>query len=215
MNTKNNNINHWITSDWHLGEDRFKIMQRHGFTNAQDMIDKFVEYHNELVKPDDLVYVVGDVVNLNTPEFLHQVSKFNGRKILFRGNHDRVFSDEELSIYFEKIYQEKEHLEVEIDGKKCFIQHYPSESNILGFNLVGHIHTAWKVQLNMINIGVDCNCFRPHNLYEDIPFLINAITNFYDEDVWVSYSDVNSSYRDTRGKKSRYLDFNGIIGGKK
>lgn len=177
------------------------------------MVDKFVEYHNELVSPEDLVYVVGDVVNQNTPEFLPQVERFNGNKILLRGNHDRVFTDEQLEPYFEEIYQEKEFIPVWV-GDTCFkVQHYPTEASLNHFNLVGHIHGAWKVQLNCINIGVDCNCFRPHNLDEDIPFLVTAIEKFYDNDVWVAYDDANKMYKEERGKKGRYLDVDGLVGG--
>jgi len=57
----------WITADWHLGEDRFKIMNR-PFSTAQEMVDTLVENHNKLVDPDDLVYMVGDVVYQKTPK---------------------------------------------------------------------------------------------------------------------------------------------------
>ena len=33
---KERDFENWITADWHLGEDRFKLMQRFGFTDAQD-----------------------------------------------------------------------------------------------------------------------------------------------------------------------------------
>ena len=203
----------FATADWHLGEDRFKIMGRHGFYSQQHMVDEFVKYHNERVGANDKVYVVGDAVSLNAPEFLEQVSRFNGNKILFRGNHDRQFTDEDLKKYFVEIIPEGEGLEIEVDGIQCWLTHYPTQSKISHFNLVGHIHSAWRVQLNALNVGVDCNHYRPYNLHEDVPFYFKAICEFYDQDVWVAYHEYNANFIDTRGKSGRYLDQPGKIGG--
>lgn len=202
----------WITADWHLGEDRFGIMQRAGFTDAQHMVDEFVRLHNELVAPEDLVYVVGDAVNLKTPEFLSQVAKFNGKKILFRGNHDRPFTDEQLKEVFTEIVPEGDGMEISIDALQCWLTHYPTQSRPDRFNLVGHIHSTWKVQLNMLNVGVDCNHYRPHNVDKDVPFFYRAICQFYDQDVWVADHAANTPYK-ARGKSGRYLDQDGLIGG--
>ncbi|MHA1948227.1 MAG: hypothetical protein ACW99G_02525 [Candidatus Thorarchaeota archaeon] len=206
----------WITADWHLGEDRFGIMQRPGFTNAQHMVDEFVRLHNELVAPDDLVYVVGDACNLKTPEFLPQVSKFNGKKTLFRGNHDRPFSDEQLLTVFDEIIPEGDGLEIKVGsllrGLPCWITHYPTQSRSDLFNLVGHIHAAWKVQFNALNVGVDCNHYRPHNVDKDVPFFFTAIRDHYDNDVWVAYDKSQMSHCN-RGKDGRYLDQDGLVGG--
>jgi calcineurin-like phosphoesterase family protein len=209
-------LKHFIVSDWHLGEDRWDLMQRPGFKDAQDMVDKFVEYHNELVGPNDFVYVVGDAVNQKTPEFLEQVSRFNGKKILFRGNHDRVFSDEDLKPYFVNVRKEtNDGMVLKVGDIKCYIQHYPTESKEEYFNLVGHIHSSWKYQINAFNVGVDCNHYRPHNIQTAVPFAFKAINQFYDDDVWVCNHKSQLKWYDERGKKGRYLDVDGFVGGEK
>ena len=207
----------FITADWHLGEGRFRIMQR-PFTSVAEQTNYMVGMHNELVSPDDTVYVVGDVVNQKTPEYLEEVSRFNGRKILIRGNHDRVFTDEQLAPYFDQIVPDGGgvHLDVafeEDDMLRCWVTHYPTQGKELSFNLVGHIHTAWKVQLNALNIGVDANHFKPLDIDEDVPFLFGAIRDFYDEDVWVAYAQAQAMWRGLRGKAGRYLDVDGLVGG--
>ena len=197
----------WFTADWHLGEDRFQIMQRPGFKDAQDMIDHFVEQHNNLVNEDDLVYVVGDAVNQKTPEYLEQVDRFNGNKVLVRGNHDRVFTDEKLSDYFGTIVDEGDGASLSLDDLDLWITHYPSLAQNDRWNIVGHIHSAWKFQLNSINVGVDANHYRPTSM-DDILFYINAITNFYDQDVWAAYGEANSIYKNSRGAKGTYWENN-------
>ena len=72
------------------------------------------------------------------------------------------------------------------------------------YNLVGHIHQAWKHQLNMLNVGVDVHNYRPVS-FEKIPFYLKAITNYYDQDVWVAYNPINLKYLGSSGKKGTYF----------
>jgi calcineurin-like phosphoesterase family protein len=196
----------WFTSDWHLGDPRQKILGR----PFQDEIEAFKEMkklHNSLVSPDDTVYFVGDAVyqKADKPlEWLEAVEEFNGKKYLCRGNHDRIFTDEELLTVFEDVVAEDDGYLVKVPRLVTWVTHYPSQGKEEYFNLVGHIHSAWKFQLNMANIGVDVHHFRPVNENEIADFL-NAITNFYDEDVWIAYNEINYNYHQKRGKKSRYL----------
>ena len=194
----------WFTADWHLGEDRFEIMGRPDFSTREQMIDLIVNEHNARVAPDDIVYMNGDVCYQKAPEYLNHVSRFNGDLRLIRGNHDRVFTDEQLAPYFTQIIPEGEGVELDIEGIPCYITHYPTLARQDRFNLTGHIHSAWKYQLNMLNVGVDVHFFRPVAA-SSIPFHLKAITEFYDMDVWVAYEETNASYRETRGKKSQYF----------
>lgn len=193
----------WLTADYHLGENRFELMGR-PFKTQMEMIDHLMEQHNNIVSPDDTVIINGDVCYQKTPEFLPYVAKFNGHKCLIRGNHDRVFTDEELNPYFDRIIPEGKGIDIDIAGLQCYITHYPTEGKFDKFNLVGHIHSAWKYQLNSFNVGVDVNHFKPVNV-DRIPFHFNAIKDFYDEDVWVAYNSINSMHLGSRGKKGTYF----------
>jgi hypothetical protein len=57
---------------------------------------------------------------IRKPEYLNQVSRFNGTKILIRGNHDRVFTDEQLQPYFEQIIPEGDGIELNFYGIECY-----------------------------------------------------------------------------------------------
>ncbi len=197
-------MNTFISADYHLGEDRFELMGR-PFATKNQHIRHLIAEHNMMVHPDDLVYVNGDVCYQKSPESLPWIEKFNGRKILIRGNHDRVFTDEQLKPYFEQIVPEGDGIEIEIEGIPCYITHYPTQSKKDRFNLIAHIHSAFKYQLNMFNVGVDVNGSRPVNLNK-IPFHLKAIEEFYDDDVWVAYNEINSQFIGKRGKKGRYFD---------
>ena len=193
----------FITSDHHLGEDRMTIMGRQ-FATGELCVDNMIARHNSIVKPDDEVIVVGDVCYQKRLDMLPTVAMFNGKKTLLRGNHDRGISDSEFSKFFDKIIPEGERLIIDASGIKCTIVHYPTMGNPDTFNLVGHIHGAWKYQLNMLNVGVDVHNFYPVNL-DTIPFHFKAISEFYDDDVWVAYADVNAKWRGIRGKSGTYF----------
>jgi len=192
----------WITADWHLGEDRFDLMGR-PFRTIDEMIDTLTANHNNLVYPDDEVFVVGDVCYQKRPEYLCRVADFHGKKTLIRGNHDRVISDEEFLKYFDRVIPEGSGIDMDIEGIPCYLTHYPTTSKQERFNLVGHVHGAYKYQLNMLNVGVDVHHFRPVNL-KTIPFHFKAICEYYDQDVWVAYNPINEIYKGLRGKNSSY-----------
>lgn len=202
--------NSFVVADWHLGEDRFELMGR-PFSTKQQHINHLIAEHNMMVHEDDIVYMVGDVCYQKSPESLPLVSKFNGHKILFRGNHDRVFTDEQLKPYFDVIIPEGEGMTLDVKYEEngeskvlpCYLTHYPTCGIPERFNLVGHIHAAWKYQKNSLNIGVDVNHFRPTNINK-IPFHYNAICKFYDQDVWVADNPINSTHN-YRGKAGTYL----------
>lgn len=199
-------MNKWITADWHLGETRFDIMQR-PFNDVNVHCETIIKNHNAVVAKDDIVYVVGDVIyQKSDPEvYLPMVSKMNGVKTLIRGNHDAPFSEEQFKPHFKGgIIGDGDGVPLLIDGVKCYATHYPSAGKSDAFNLVGHIHGAWKVQLNCLNVGIDVHHFYPVP-FSNISFYVNAITKFYDNDVFAAYLEVNSTFREARGKKSSYL----------
>ena len=92
-------MNTWITADYHIGDDRMKILGR-PFDNADVMIKTLITLHNSVVEPDDEVIFVGDVCCKTTLDKMHLIERFNGKKTLIRGNHDEGLSDDVLSKYF-------------------------------------------------------------------------------------------------------------------
>lgn len=195
----------FFTADWHLGETRLELLHR-PFDDAQQAIDVMVANHNKVVHANDRVIVNGDVLykDADVALYLPMIERFNGRKTLIRGNHDRHITDEQFKPYFEQIVAEGSGLELDVASLNCYVTHYPTGGKVSKFNLVGHIHSAWKVQLNMLNVGVDVHHFRPVHS-GDVPKAFRAIKEFYDDDVWVAYRLSNCHYRGLRGKPGTYF----------
>lgn len=195
----------WVTADWHLGETRFELMHR-PFDDPTSHVAALRRNHNKLVAPEDDVYVLGDVFykEADAEKWQNWLPLFNGRKVLVRGNHDRHLPDSFFEPHFFQIVQEGDGIEAIVDDIPVYMTHYPTCGRKDRFNLVGHIHSIWKVQLNMYNVGVDVHHFNPVDL-ATIPRVCNAISGFYDLDAWVAYDEINQSHWADRGKKTRYF----------
>lgn len=71
------------------------------FSSTEEMDETMVENWNKVVKPNDRVYHLGDVVIKRSA--LSILSRLNGKKILIRGNHD-IFKLKDYSEHFEDIH---------------------------------------------------------------------------------------------------------------
>lgn len=167
----------FFVSDMHFGDDRFNVFYR-PFKTLDEQHKTIIDNWNAAINPEDEVYVVGDVAV--TDDALKYVDQLNGKKILILGNYDEPRPLELLQQKFEKVCTS---MTIEIDGETVNLTHYPAEAYSNHFNIVGHIHGLWKVQRNMINVGVDAWNYLPVS-EDQIKFCMNAIRKFYDVNVF-------------------------------
>ncbi len=91
----------FFTSDTHFGHDKEFLYGPRGFTSPIEMGEELVDRWNELVKPDDIVYHLGDFAMgaVSDPVFyntiLGQIKQLNGMILWIRGNHD---SDKKIEL---------------------------------------------------------------------------------------------------------------------
>lgn len=173
----------YFTSDWHLFETRPHLFHRFDMT-TEKMKQSLSRQVEEISKndPEAEYYHLGDV-NYNNPDFyfIQQLKEIsNGRPWhLLYGNHDEQFRDI-LAATFDTAQDE---LWLDIDNKYAYLNHYPVKCRDKEFAITGHIHSLWKVQPNMINVGVDAWNF---NIVSEkmIIFTREAIEKHYDENVF-------------------------------
>ena len=132
----------FLVSDTHFGHMGVcKFMGPDGFTklrpwnSPEEMDEEMVKRWNEIVRPNDKVYHLGDVViNRKALRTLHRL---NGDKVLIRGNHD-IFRDEEYRTYFREL--RAYHV---LNG--MILSHIPVHEASLGrfgVNIHGHLHAS-------------------------------------------------------------------------
>jgi calcineurin-like phosphoesterase family protein len=99
----------------------------------EEMDEAMITYWNETVRPCDKVYVLGDVTMHR--KALPIVSRFNGTKVLIKGNHD-IFPMKDYAKYFKDI-RAYHYLQ------GYMMSHIPFHPESLGryrCNIHGHIH---------------------------------------------------------------------------
>lgn len=129
----------FLVSDTHFGhkgvthflkEDGTKLRP---WDNPDEMDEALVQYWNEIVKPKDKVYHLGDVV-INR-KALKTLALLNGDKVLIKGNHDNFHLDEYMP-YFRDIraYHVMD---------KMILSHipvHPESKGRFAANIHGHLH---------------------------------------------------------------------------
>jgi calcineurin-like phosphoesterase family protein len=176
--------NTWFTSDTHFGHARIIELCNRPFKDVNHMNEIMIERWNNVVKPNDVVYHMGDVALGKIDESLPLVGRLNGHKFLVPGNHDRIFSGESekkrerFFPEYMKVFQGilPESYSKWIDGPYIVaMSHFPYQGDSQendrhvdkrpvdnGLPLIhGHIHEKRRIDGRMFNVGVDVNDFRP------------------------------------------------------
>ena len=135
--------NSFVISDTHFGHtnswEKFKLPNGdplRPFTSTEEMDETMVERWNAVVRPQDTVYHLGDVV-INRKS-LHHVKRLNGKKRLVRGNHDIFKDDDYREVGFESLYG------VRVFVDQFILSHIPLHPDCVSerfrVNVHGHLH---------------------------------------------------------------------------
>jgi len=126
----------WFISDYHFGHKNILSFSKRPFNDLDDMENKLVEFHNMMVKPEDIVINVGDFSLCNRTESTRIMKRMNGYKILVLGNHD-VQHRKFKNTGWDEVYVCKEMVYNDVTLK---ITHFPLMDNDDGINVHGHVH---------------------------------------------------------------------------
>lgn len=165
--------NVFLVSDTHFGHVGVcKFLRNDGvtklrpWTDPAEMDEFMVEAWNSVVKPNDKVYHLGDVV-INR-RALPTIGRLNGDKVLIRGNHD-IFRDTEYQQYFRELRA----YHVMNGTILSHIPIHPASLGRFGVNIHGHTHSNRVLNEDGSNdIRYHCVCveqtdFKPISL-EDV-----------------------------------------------
>lgn len=154
----------WLTSDCHFShENILKLGHGRPFETIAEHDETIINNWNSVVKPGDLVYVLGDMFfTLDVGYMEYVLRSLNGAKHLILGNHDRskiqaYFLNKNLWQSIRDTYTLKTRVQ---SGKviKVVMSHYP----ILEFNgayrdycmhAYGHIHDIVSYDYIYKNLG--------------------------------------------------------------
>jgi len=161
----------YFTSDLHLGHKNIIEYEDRPWDTVEEMTIGLIKNWNEVVKPNDEVYILGDFAFQNsymTPFLITDVlSRLNGKKHLIIGNHDTWISKQSFNPrYFEEMVYYKE---LKINGQFIILSHYPIEDwngKYYGsIHLHGHTHKPdSRPEINRYSVGCMLYDYKPITL---------------------------------------------------
>lgn len=142
----------YVTSDLHFCHNRDFVYRPRGFGTVQEMNRAIVENWNNVVAPDDDVYVLGDIMLNDNAEGARLFKNLKGQIHIVLGNHD---TEERIGLYhhFYNVVEVEYGLPLKYNGYRFYLSHYPTlsarddEAKPLKkqrINLCGHTHTSDK-----------------------------------------------------------------------
>lgn len=163
-----------ITSDqhfWHKNILKFQLKAgSRPFDTVQEMNEGIIERHNEVVDPDDEVWMIGDFGFCNVNQAVSILERLNGRKHFVFGNHDRPMRDPRVRRFFESM---SAYNEIKIGKTRCVLSHFPflswNREHHGALHFYGHTHNSipYVEQGYSMDIGCDANMCYPF-IVEDI-----------------------------------------------
>lgn len=142
----------WITSDTHFCHDKGFLYEPRGFSSAQEMNEAIIKNWNEMVAPEDDVYLLGDVMLSDNKEGMNCLRRLNGNIHIMLGNHDTGTRVALYATLFNVVEISFAHL-LKYKGYRFYLSHYPTltanhdDDKPLRrkvINLAGHSHTPDK-----------------------------------------------------------------------
>lgn len=162
----------WFTSDHHFGHANIIKLCERPFAHRDAMEATLIQRWNNVVQPDDDVYVLGDFILHKQPKFVRSLlEQLKGKKYLVRGNHDNFAKPgrDLTGVAFEWV---KDYHELTLDGRLVCLFHYPIASwrgmYRGSWHLHGHSHGRDTPMRPVtapgrasLDVGVDGHDFRP------------------------------------------------------
>lgn len=194
-----------------LGHARIVELSHRPFASIEEHDNALVENWTAKVKPDDIVWVLGDIsVEGSYKHALTIMEQLPGRKRLVTGNHDRAWVGKgdfmryypEYAAVFEIVTP---WARATVDGLKVNLSHFP----IIGDHteedrfdvyrlrksdrplLHGHTHAKEKVStvdysatnyVHQVHVGVDAWDYRPVSSHELFPLFLHDDYTMEDRD---------------------------------
>ena len=160
----------WFTADLHLGHEAIIKHQpeTRPFTSMEEMENTIIGNINELVKPEDMLYILGDFCWKNS-RVNHYRSRIKCKRIiLIKGNHEPKGNDK-LRTAFSEVYDLRK---IKVGEQEIVLCHYAmrvwNKSHRGVWHLYGHSHGSladWPDSLSM-DVGIDCHNLKPISFEE-------------------------------------------------
>lgn len=187
----------FVTSDTHFGHDREFLYGPRGFSSIKESDSEIIKRWNEVVGPNDIVYLLGDIMLNDNENGIGCLSCLNGNIKIILGNHD---TDNRIKIYKELELHSNGRIEVlgfadiiKYKKYRFYLSHHPTFTSNLDdrdsirshlINLFGHTHQKTKFYQEipfMYHVGLDAHNCYPVSLDQIIEDIKNEAQKCLDQ----------------------------------
>lgn len=183
----------YFTSDLHFCHNKPFIYEDRGFKSIEEHDAAIIKNWNSIVKDEDMVFILGDLMLNNNREGIKKINQLNGNISIILGNHDTLARINSYKDGLMKVYSIAYANEIRYKGYDFFLCHYPLETENFDdkgmkhtlINLHGHTHSK-AIFTNgypyKYNVALDA-----HNMY---PVSIDNIIEDIKREVYANVSDI-------------------------
>lgn len=167
-----------FVSDTHFGHHNIIKYCDRPWDTVDEMNEGLIDNWNNVVKPDDDVYHLGDFCMGGTRP-RDWLRRLNGRVHLIRGNHDPHVKDQGFASV-------QDYLELRVKGyRRIILLHFPmlrwNASHKGTWHLFGHVHGKLTTKFDRLTLedslamdaGVDCHDYYPISI-ERVSWVMRA-----------------------------------------
>lgn len=182
----------YFTSDSHFNHESIIDICKRPYSSVIEMNNDLINRWNSVVKPDDYIFHLGDIIFGGSAVWKEILEQLNGKIILISGNHDYRNFRSHYENYFEYVTDQ---LQISVDGQPVLLNHYPMlcyggtyRKNPV-YQLHGHVHysststgaddSRCAIRFPyQYDVGVDGNNFTPLS-WNQIKTIIDSQINNY------------------------------------
>jgi len=181
--------NIYFSSDLHFCHNRGFLYEPRGFSSIEEHDEIIVENWNKVVKPEDTVYLLGDIMLNDNKSGIEKLNQLNGIIYYIRGNHDTTTR---CSLYREKtnmnplsgFFETSWAAFQKINGYNIYMSHYPT--------IVGSLEDMSQLRERMLNFHGHTH--SKDKFYQDIPFMYNVALDAHNNTP-VSFDEIISDIK--------------------
>jgi calcineurin-like phosphoesterase family protein len=175
----------FLTSDLHFCHNQEFLYKPRGFNSVDEMNEAIVERWNSVVKPDDMVFVLGDFMLNDNEKGIEYIKRLNGWLLAVWGNHDSVARQEFIYGHHPIIMNMGYAHQFKHNKLTCYLSHYPTltanydekhfNQHVINFHGHTHQQTNWLNPANpfMYHVGLDSHNCTPVHIEEAISDIRN------------------------------------------
>lgn len=152
-------MNRWFISDTHFSHSNIIGYTGRPFQSVSEMNEKLIANWNALIKPQDLVFFLGDFGLGSTDLLTGLCSRLHGNKVCIRGNHDGSPAKMHtigFAVVLESAF-------IKIGRHQVELVHIPGQPAPPHFQLHGHVHEKRPSKLvdRQLNLSVEVWDYKP------------------------------------------------------